>query len=138
MSFSDEGDLQFIDHGTGGIYSYNFLDAPTLLASVTPFGGTFTSPGFDHGLFATDVNTGNLWRISGGEASIFASGFSAKLLPPFIGPNGLAFDGVDSLFVGDGDNVWRIRRTAAIPEPSSLALILIGLVAFFCRRQRFA
>jgi WD40 repeat protein len=106
------GKMYFIDHGTGGVYSWSFTGTPRLLTSVTAFGGTFTGSGFEKRLFITDTEIGDLMSLdSNGALTVFASGFSAKVTPPAIGPNGIAFNGTNRLYVGDGNSIYLIRRS---------------------------
>jgi sugar lactone lactonase YvrE len=110
-SFDDAGDMHFVDYATGGVYEYDFDGTPALLASVTDFGGTFTASGFNDRLFVTDVEIGSLLRVeSGGGTTVFADGFSGNDSPPTIGPNGIAYDGADRLYVADGDAIFLISR----------------------------
>lgn len=111
LSFDDAGDMHFVDHATGGVYEYDFVRNPVLLATVTDFGGTFTGTGFNGRLFVTDVELGNLLRVeSSGGTTVFADGFSGNGTPPTVGPNGIAYDGADRLYVGDGDAIFLISR----------------------------
>lgn len=126
ISFGPSGSMYFIDHATGGVYSYDFAGDPQLLANVSGFGGTFTNFGFSDQLFATDVVAGNLMLIDlNGGASVFASGFSAKVSPPAIGPNGVAYNG-SVMYVGDGDTIYRI--TSNVPDPETLLQQLLDAV----------
>jgi len=109
-SFDKSGKMYFIDHGTGGVYSYDFKRSPKLLATVTSLGGTFTGKGFRNALFITDTVLGYLLRVDGGATTVFASGFAGKVSPPAIGPNGIAYDGRSKLYVADGGSVYLITR----------------------------
>jgi sugar lactone lactonase YvrE len=103
--------LRFIDHGTGGVYLWDQNRRLKLLGLVSAFGGTFTSTGFKNQLFVTDVVTGDLLvRDGSGAMTVFASGFIAKVTPPYIGPNGIAYDGHGALYVDDGDSIYVIER----------------------------
>ena len=43
-----------------------------------------------------------------------------------FGPNDMVYVGVNALYVGDGDFIWRISR--AVPEPASVVLFGLGLI----------
>lgn len=110
VSFDALGNMYFISHAAGEVYTYNFVDPPRRLASVTPYGGTYTAIGFDGRLFWSDVMTGTLYTLrSDGTAAPFATGFVGKH-PPVNGPNAIVAQGADVIFVADGPNVWRIAR----------------------------
>jgi hypothetical protein len=110
--------MYFINLATGGVYSYHFANSPSVVANVTPGGGTFTGFGFNNQLFVTDVAAGNLMVLgTGGSMSVFASGFAGYAHAPAIGPNGVAFDG-SALYVGDGDTIYRI--SALTPDRSRI------------------
>lgn len=110
LSFDQTGKMYFIDHATGGVYSYDFRRPPKLLATVTSLGGTFTGTGFKGRLFFTDVNLGYLQWFDGVGAPVFASGFAGKSNPPAIGPNGIAYDGRSKLYVGDAGSIYVITK----------------------------
>ena len=110
LSFDETGKMQFIDHATGGVYSYNFKRPPKLVATVTPFGGTFTGTGFKDHLFFTDVELGYLLWRKNGDPTVFASEFARKVSPPAIGPNGIAYDGRKKLYVGDAGSIYVITK----------------------------
>jgi hypothetical protein len=126
LSFDASGNMYFVDHGSGAIYSSDLIGNTQVLGSVSSLGGTFTGIGFDNSLFVTDVNAGGIYTIDNYGMNEFASGFEGKNNSPIIGPNDFIFDGANSLYVGDGDNIWRITR--AVPEPTSLVLLAIALV----------
>jgi plastocyanin len=101
--------MYFIDHAGGAVYSYDFAATPVRISSVTAYGGTFTGLGYGGRPFFTDVQTGYLyWLPAANSPSVFGTGFAGKASPPAIGPQGIAFDGQNVLFVGDGDRIWRI------------------------------
>lgn len=111
------------------------MECITLLGTVTSLGGTFTGLGFNNDLLISDVNIGSMLLLNDqGSLEVFASGFSAKTNPPYIGPNDFVFDGLNSLYVGDGDSIWRIS-TVHVPEPATLALITLGMVGIGFRRR---
>jgi len=110
LSFDRAGRMYFLDHATGGVYSYDSKRPPRLLATATGWGGTFTGIGFKNRLFFTDVNTGYLLMLADGATTVFASGFAAKSNPPYIGPNGIAYDGRSRLYVADADSIYVITR----------------------------
>jgi sugar lactone lactonase YvrE len=128
ISFDADGNMYFIDHGTGMVYSADQAGNLTAIDTVTALGGTYTGIGFGSRLFVSDVNTGQLLFINDvGQFDVFASGFTGKSSAPVIGPNDFIYDGMGHLYVGDGDNIWRI--SVAVPEPSTLALLLMGMMA---------
>ena len=109
VSFDSAGTMYFIDHAGGAVYSYDFANPPVRIATVSPLGGTYTGTGFNGRLFFTNVLTGSLnWLPTAGAPSVFATGFVGKATPPAIGPQGIAFNGQNVLYVADGDKVWRI------------------------------
>ena len=123
ISFDDPGNMYFVDHGTGRVHSWDFATAPVLLYTVSSLGGTFTAQGFDGKLFVTDTEAGTLLRIDGvGVASVFASGFIRKSGAPFIGPNGIAYDG-QVMFVDDGDTIYRIAPVPPTVEQRLATLL---------------
>lgn len=127
ISLDESGNLYFVDHGTGGVYSSDMSGNTTLLGSVSSFGGTFTGIGFNDDLLVSDVNIGSLLLLNDqGSFDVFASGFAAKTNQPAIGPNDFIFDGLDNLYVGDGDNIWKIS-SLSVPEPATFALMVLGL-----------
>jgi len=110
LSFDRAGKMYFLDHATGGVYGYDFKRPPKLLATATGWGGTFTGIGFKNRLFVTDVNTGYLLMAEDGGTTVVASGFAAKTSPPYIGPNGVAYDGRSKLYVADASSIYVITR----------------------------
>lgn len=68
-----------------------------------------------------------------GTTEIVASGFAAKVSPPAIGPQGIAFDGAGALFVADAGSIWRV--TSSVPEPGTLVLLAMGLAASALMRR---
>jgi DNA-binding beta-propeller fold protein YncE len=137
LSFDAAGVLYFVDHLTGRVMSYDFIGAPTQIATASPLGATFTGIGFDGDLFYTDVNLGHLLRVVDvGVTELVASGFMAKASPPAIGPQGIAYDGAGSLFVADGGSIWRLTRTLTVAEPGTLALLCAGFAALIVLNGR--
>ena len=110
LSFDQFGKMHVMDHATGGVYSYDFKRPAKLVATVTASGGTFTGTGFKNRLFFTDVNLGYLLWLGDRGTTVFASGFAAKSSPPYIGPNGVAYDGRNKLYVGDAGSIYVITR----------------------------
>ena len=110
VSFDVLGNMYFVSHAVGEVYTYNFVDPPRRLAAVTPYGGTYTAVGFDGRLFWSDVVTGTIYTLKDDRtAAPFATGFVGKN-PPVNGPNAIVAQGTDVIFVADGPNVWRIAR----------------------------
>ena len=109
LSFDELGNLYYIDHAGGQLYTYNFVDPPRLLASITPYGGTYTGFGFGGQLFWGNYQLASLFRLSSaGTPEVFATGFAGPAAPPVIGPNGILALAGDAILVADGHNVWRI------------------------------
>jgi hypothetical protein len=125
ISFKPSGEFYFAVHQSGDVYEGDLNGATQLLANVgSSLGAIFTAVAPNGDLFVSDVATGTiLVQTSGGGFSAFASGFLAKVNPPFIGPTDMAFDASGDMFVGDGGNIWEIQPLAAVPEPSSLLLL---------------
>ena len=112
ISFDPTGtNLFFIDHQSGNVYRSDLNGNTQVVATVTSLGGTYTSIGFDDMVFVSDTNQANLYSLdSQNNFTVFASNFEGKSSPPAIGPNDSIFDGVNSLFVGDGNFIWKITR----------------------------
>ena len=124
ISIDSSGNLYFVDHGSGNLYSSDQLGNVTNIGSVSPFGGVFTGVGYDGTLFVSDVNYGSLYSIdTSNNMSLFASGFEGKTHPPFNGPNDMAFDSSGSMYIADGDNIWKV---SVVPEPISSILFITG------------
>jgi hypothetical protein len=135
ISFDHFGNMYYVDHLSGAIFRYDVNGNTLNLGSVSAFGGTFTGIGFDQLLLISDVNTGSLNQLGlNGSMSVFVSGFEGKSNPPTIGPNDFIYDDSGNLFVGDGDNIWKISRD--VPEPSILALILTGVFSIGVARRK--
>ena len=115
LSFDALGNMYFISHAPGEVYTYNFVDPPRRVATVTPYGGVYTGIGFDGRLFWGDINTATLYTLrSDGTAAPFATGFVGRNAPA-NGPNAIVAQGADVIFVADGPNVWRIARRPEAP-----------------------
>lgn len=128
LSFDSSGAMYFVDHGSGVVYSSDLLGNTVALGSVSRLGGTYTGIGFEDALLVSDVNSGALYTLANNTLSVFVSGFEGKSHPPAIGPNDVVFDGENSLYVGDGDVIWRISRVVPVPGPGSVALFGLGLM----------
>jgi len=116
VSFDALGNMYFISHAAGEIYTYNFADPPRRLVTIPPYSGTYTGFGFDGRLFWGDYGAATLYTLkSDGTASVFATGFAGGSAPPAIGPNAIIAQGADVIFVADGHNVWRIARRPEAP-----------------------
>jgi len=110
VSFDALGNMYFISHAVGELYTYDFANPPRRLATITPYGGTYTGFGFGGRLFWSDYQRASLyWLRSDGTPEVFASGF-AGANPPSNGPNAIVAQGSDVIFVADGHDVWRIAR----------------------------
>ncbi len=107
------GNLYFVDHGTGRLYSSDQSGNITYLNnSVSPFGGTFTAVGPNGDIFISDCNAGAVYKIDkSGNKTLFASGFIGKSTPPVIGPTGIAFDSNGNMYIADGSNIWKITAS---------------------------
>lgn len=135
ISFDSHGNMFFVDHATGVVFTADQSANLTALASISRFGGTYTGIGFDGDLFVSDVNTGELLVLNElGVFDVFASGFAGRSSVPAIGPNDFVFDGTN-MFVGDGNDLWRIS-SISVSEPSTITLFVIGLLglSFIWRR----
>jgi hypothetical protein len=122
VSFDGLGDMYFLSHARGEVYTYNFVDPPRLLANVTAYGGTYTGVGFNGHLFWGDYRLGTLFTLKpDGTTAVFATGFVGAN-PPSNGPNALVAQGEDAIFVADGPHVWRIARVPAGPRLTGLTL----------------
>lgn len=118
------------------MFAYDFLAVPELISYITAYGGTDTGIGFGGDLFVADVNLGSLLRIdSTGIAKTFATGFAGKSAPPVIGPHDFLYDGAGHMYVGDGNDLWKITDSRAVPEPDTFALIATGFLALLYRRR---
>jgi hypothetical protein len=116
VSFDALGNMYFISHAVGEIYTYNFADPPRRLVTITPSGGTYTGFAFDGRLFWSDYRTATLYTLGAdGTAAVFATGFAGGASPPSIGPLAIVAQGPDVVFVADGHNVWRIERRPEAP-----------------------
>lgn len=138
ISVSPSGILYFVDHGTGRLFSSDQDGQTVLLGTLSALGATYTGVDNTGRVFVSDVLLGNIFRLGTPDSlSLFASGFVGKSNPPMIGPNDMVFGSNGTLYVGDGDTIWRISNNA-IPEPHGLLLFGIGLscVAWLRFRRR--
>jgi hypothetical protein len=111
LSFDALGNLYFINHAPGELYTYNFVDPPRLLANITPSGGTYTGFGLNGQLFWGDYRLATLFKLnSAGVPEAFATGFAGGASPPAIGPNGTIAQGSNAILVADGHDIWRIAE----------------------------
>jgi sugar lactone lactonase YvrE len=109
LSFDALGNLYYIDHAGGALYTYDFTNPPRLLANITPSGGVYTGFGFNGQLFWGDYQLATLFRLGSNSAPVvYATGFAGGGSPPVIGPNGIVAQGSNAILVADGHNVWRI------------------------------
>ncbi|MEK7206873.1 MAG: hypothetical protein AAB134_03205, partial [Pseudomonadota bacterium] len=129
--------LYFTDHGTGRIYRSDQSGNVQLLGAVSPFGATFTGFGLGGNLFVSDVLQGKVYKMDGsGNLTLFVSGLVGKSSPPAIGPTDIAFDGLGSMYIGDGASIWKV---SAIPVPAAFWLFgsgVIGLIGVAGRSRR--
>lgn len=134
IDINQTGDLYFAEHSTGNIYSSTQAGDVTLLNTISSsFGATFVAYSPNGDLFISDSAIGSVFRLDSvsNELSLFASGFSAKSNPPFIGPTDLVFDNAGNLYVGDGSSIWKV---SAVPVPPAIWLFLSGLVGLFGKK----
>ena len=111
ISFDAVGNMYFISHAAGQLYTYNFNDQPQLIVSLAPYSGTYTGFGFDGQLFWASYGDASLYRLRpDGTPEVFATGFSGGASPPAIGPNGIVAQDANAILVADGHDVWRISR----------------------------
>ena len=133
ISFDSAEAMYFISRdqarGEAAVYAYDFRGPATHVASLTFDAGwmrysyLFTGPGFDGRLFFTDPYPGPGYLYSmqvPGSPEVFAEDFARPTgnLFPFFGPQGIAFDGRNTLFVADVSFIWRISR---LPPSVSLS-----------------
>jgi len=57
-------------------------------------------------IYASDRYSASIYKVSGGNVSLFASGFGG--IGVWGGPAGLAIDDTGALYVADGDHLWKI------------------------------
>ena len=132
ISADGRGNFYFTDHGTGGVFRADMLGNTELLGTASPFGATFTGVSPSGDIFVSDGLLGEVLRVDApGSLSVFATGFTGKANPPVIGPSDIVFGADGAMYVGDGDSVWRIARTAQIAEPSG-ALLLVTTLSLVC------
>lgn len=137
ISFDDNGAMYFSDHGTGVVYKYD-NGILTTVGSTTALGATFTAPDNKGNVYVSDVNLGDVFKFDAlGNKELFLEGLLAKSTPPVIGPTDLAFDAFGNLYVGDGDNIWKVT-VASVPEPNVFALFAVGIFGIIVRKKRAA
>ncbi|MBN1974213.1 MAG: NHL repeat-containing protein [Sedimentisphaerales bacterium] len=132
LTFDDLSNLYFVQHGTGEIYKCTPEKSVSLIADLSDFGPTYIEADSDGTLYVSDSMNASIYRIEDGIVSLFASGFTGKMSPPVIGPNGLRFDENGDLFVADGESLWKIVR---VPEPVTFILICIGVMNLLIYRK---
>jgi sugar lactone lactonase YvrE len=105
LTIDNAGDLYFTSWR--GIFKSSTIGSPspTLLDPMVPGGGHIAVDG-EGNLYASGRSSASIYKVSGGKVTLFASGFGG--IGVWGGPTGLAFDNTGSLYVADGDNLWKI------------------------------
>jgi hypothetical protein len=123
--FTSRGDGGVSVHGADGtLINANFISA------LSPFSAIDFGRGgaFGDSLYALDALTGVLLRFdAAGLATVVGTGFAANSYEIAFGPDG-------ALYVGDFSNSL-VLRVAAVPEPGSAVLMLLGGVAVGAGRR---
>lgn len=122
-TFDDQGHLWVAEHFLGSVVeldsSGHKIREITGLRPFGPAGIEFWAGS----IFVSNSKDASIVRIEkDGSWKYFATGFTGKANPPFIGPGDFLAVG-DALYLTDADNLWKIH---AVPEPATILLIAVG------------
>lgn len=124
ITFDDQGHLWVTEHYSGKVIELdstgNKLNEVTGLTPYGPGGIVF----WNGSIFVGNPMDASLVRIEkDGSWNYFATGFTGKANPPFIGPGGMLAVG-NTLYISDAENLWMIQ---SVPEPSTFLLLCSGV-----------
>lgn len=109
LSHDNAGALYFSAVAPGGAVIFRTSTggspSPSLLVPMLPAADRIAVDGAGN-IYASDWYSASVYKVSGGKVTLFASGFGG--IGNQGGPVGLAFDDSGSLYVADGDNLWKI------------------------------
>lgn len=110
LAFDDNGHLWVAEHFLGEVLELDetgqIVRRVTGFTPLGPVGLAF----WNGSLFLTNPQDATISRIEkDGSWTVFATGFTGKANPPYIGPIGVLAVG-NVLFVSDADTLWAIRR----------------------------
>ena len=109
LSLDNAGALYFSAGAPGGAAIFRTstggTPSPSLLVPMLPAAERIAVDGAGN-IYASDWYSASIYKVSGGKVTLFASGFGG--IGSWGGPVGLAFDDTGSLYVADGDNLWKI------------------------------
>ena len=120
LTFDEQGNIYFAEHGTGQIHKSTPDKTVTTLATLTPFGPTYIRVGPSTKLYVSDSLDAAIYRISGNDVTLFALGLTGKSSPPVIGPSGLFFNDSGDLFIGDGEFIWKFTHKTPLQKIKEL------------------